>query len=104
LICKQFISFPLIHSSPPCLVFSVIDHHIFRVCFMSSKINYYYNYILFLVTWGGVRLNPPGTSPLIGLLYQSRLIDEYRTFGGMKIGRRNWRSRRKLAPKLLCPP
>jgi hypothetical protein len=41
--------------------------------------------------------------PLIGILYQPRMIDEYGTVGGMRIGRRNRNTRRKLAPMPLCP-
>jgi hypothetical protein len=43
--------------------------------------------------------------PLIGLLYQPRMIDddECEAFGGMRIGRGNRSTRRKSAPVLLCP-
>jgi hypothetical protein len=43
---------------------------------------------------------------LIGLLYHPRIIDddEYGAFGGMRIGRGNWSTRRKPAPVPLCPP
>jgi hypothetical protein len=36
-------------------------------------------------------------------LYQPRMIGEYRSFGGMRIGRRNQSTRRKLAPMPLWP-
>jgi hypothetical protein len=42
--------------------------------------------------------------PLIGLMYQPRMIDEYREFGGMRIGRGNQSTRRISAPVPLCPP
>jgi hypothetical protein len=42
--------------------------------------------------------------PLIGLLYQSRVIDDYGAFGGMRIDRGNLSIRTKLAPVPLCPP
>jgi hypothetical protein len=59
----------------------------------------------FLVSLGGVRLSPLGTSATVGLLYQPRIInDDYRAVGGMKIGRGNRSTRRKPAPVPLCPP
>jgi hypothetical protein len=42
--------------------------------------------------------------PLIGLLYQSRMTDDYGTFGRTRIGRRNGRIRRKPIPVPLFPP
>jgi hypothetical protein len=44
--------------------------------------------------------------PLIGLLYQHRMIDddECGAVGGMRIGRGNRSTRRKPAPVPLCPP
>jgi hypothetical protein len=45
--------------------------------------------------------------PLIGLLYQRRIIDyddECGPVGGMRIGRGHRRTRRKPAPTPLCPP
>jgi hypothetical protein len=59
-----------------------------------------------LVSLGGVRLSPLGTSATVGLLYQPRMIDDddYGAVGGMKIGRGNWSTRRKPAPVPLCPP
>jgi hypothetical protein len=43
--------------------------------------------------------------PLIGLLYQPRMIDdECEAVGGMKIGRGNRSTWRKLASVPLCPP
>jgi hypothetical protein len=61
----------------------------------------------FLVSLGGVRLSPLGTSAAVGLLYQPRMIDDdddYGTVGGMRIGRGNRSTRRKPAPVPLCPP
>jgi hypothetical protein len=63
-------------------------------------------YFFFLVSLGGVRLSPLGTSATAGLLYQPRMIDDddYGAVGGMKIGRGNRSTRRKPAPVALCPP
>jgi hypothetical protein len=41
--------------------------------------------------------------PLIGLLYPPPMIDEYGTFGEMRIGRGNRNTRRKPVPVPLCP-
>jgi hypothetical protein len=62
--------------------------------------------LFFVVSLGGVRLSPVGTSATVGLLYQSRLIDgdEYGAVGGMRIGRGNRSTRRKPGPVPLCPP
>jgi hypothetical protein len=63
-------------------------------------------FFFFLVSLGGVRLNPLGTSATVGLLYQPRMIDDddYGAAGGMTIGRGNRSTRRKPAPEPLCPP
>jgi hypothetical protein len=60
--------------------------------------------IIFLVSWGGVRLSPTDTSATTGLLYQPRMIDdaECGTVGGIRIGRGNRSTRRKAAPVPLC--
>jgi hypothetical protein len=61
-------------------------------------------FIYFLgVGWDWVHLV---RRPLIGLLYQLRMIDdeECGAFGGKRIGRGNGITRRKLAPVPLCPP
>jgi hypothetical protein len=59
----------------------------------------------FLVSLGGVRLSPLGTSATVGLLYQPRMIDDdYGAVGGMRIGRGNRSTRRKPAPVPHCPP
>jgi hypothetical protein len=42
--------------------------------------------------------------PLIGLLYQPRMINEHEAFGGMRIGKESRSTRRKPAPVPLCPP
>jgi hypothetical protein len=43
--------------------------------------------------------------PLIGLLYQPRMIDdECGTVGGMRIGRGNQSTRRQPTQVPLCPP
>jgi hypothetical protein len=61
--------------------------------------------IFFLVSLGGVRLSPLGTSATVSLLYQPRMIDDndYGAVGGMRIGRGNRSTRRKPAPVPLCP-
>jgi hypothetical protein len=62
-------------------------------------------YSLFLVSLGGVRLSPLGTSATLGLLYPPRMIDDdYGAVGGMRIGRGNRSTRRRPAPVSLCPP
>jgi hypothetical protein len=61
--------------------------------------------LFFLVSLGGVRLSPLGTSATVGLLYQPRMIDDdYGTVGGMMISRGNCSTRRKPAPVPICPP
>jgi hypothetical protein len=59
-----------------------------------------------LVSLGGVRLSPLGTSATVGLLYQPRMIDDddYGAVGEMRIGRGNRSARKKPAPVPLCPP
>jgi hypothetical protein len=42
--------------------------------------------------------------PLLGLLYQPRMIDECEIFGGMRIVRENRSIRRKPGPLPLCLP
>jgi hypothetical protein len=60
---------------------------------------------IFLVSLGGMRLSPLGTSATVGLLYQPRMIDDdYVAVGGMRIGRGNRSTRRKPAPVPLCSP
>jgi hypothetical protein len=58
-----------------------------------------------LVSWGGVRLSPLGTSvtnwPIVPAPDDD---DECGAVGGMRIGRGNRSTRRKPAPVPLCPP
>jgi hypothetical protein len=58
-------------------------------------------FFLFLVSLGGVRLNPLDTSATVVLLYQPRMIDDddYGAVGGMRIARGN-----RSAPVPLFPP
>jgi hypothetical protein len=60
--------------------------------------------IFFFVSWGGVDWVHLVRRPLIGLLYQPRMIDEYWVFGGIKIGRGNLSIQRKPAPVPFCSP
>jgi hypothetical protein len=58
-----------------------------------------------LVSWGGLRLSPLGTSAAIWPIDQPRMIDdECGAVDGMRIGRGNRSTRRKPAPVSLCPP
>jgi hypothetical protein len=57
----------------------------------------------FLVSWGGVRLSPLGTSANIWPIVPAP-DDECGVVGGMRIGRGNRSTRRKPAPVPLCPP
>jgi hypothetical protein len=54
----------------------------------------------------GWDLSPFGTAATTGLLHQPQTIDDgdCGAVGGMKIGKRNWSTRRKPAPTPLCPP
>jgi hypothetical protein len=55
----------------------------------------------FLVSWGGIRLSPLGTSAT----NQPRMVDdECGPVGGMRIGSGNRSTRSKPAPVPLCPP
>jgi hypothetical protein len=58
----------------------------------------------FLVFWGGVRLSPLGTPDTNWPSYTPRMTEDYGAFGGMRIGRGNRSTRRKLAPVPLCSP
>jgi hypothetical protein len=60
----------------------------------------------FLVSLGGVRLSPLGTSATVDLLYQPGMIDDddCAAVGRMRTGRGNRSTRRKPAPMPLCPP
>jgi hypothetical protein len=58
-----------------------------------------------VVSLGGVRQSPLGTSATVVLLYQPQMIDDgCGAVGGMRIGRGNRSTRRKPAPVPLCPP
>jgi hypothetical protein len=59
-----------------------------------------------LVSWGGVRLSPLGTSATICPIVPDPDDRWYEcgAVGGMKIGRGNRITRRKPAPVPLCPP
>jgi hypothetical protein len=74
--------------------------------FKSNLLIYVYTRVVFfLVSLGGVRLSPLGTSATVGLLYQPRMIDDdYGAVGGMRIGRGNRSTCKKPAPVPLCPP
>jgi hypothetical protein len=65
-----------------------------------------YGVFFFLVSLGGVRLSPLGTSATVGLLSQPQIIDDadYGAVGGMRIGKGNRSTRRKPAPLPLRPP
>jgi hypothetical protein len=62
-----------------------------------------YEVVFFIVSLGGVRESPLGTSATVGLLYQPRMID-YGAVGGMRIGRGNRSTLRKPAPVPIRPP
>jgi hypothetical protein len=58
------------------------------------------------VSWGGVGWDWVHLvrRPLIGSLYEPRMMDEYGAFGGMRTDWRNFSTRRKPAPVPHCPP
>jgi hypothetical protein len=61
----------------------------------------------FLVSWGGVRLSPLGTSATVWPLELSlrmKYDDKYWAVGGMRIGTGNRSTRRQPAPVPLCSP
>jgi hypothetical protein len=58
----------------------------------------------FLVSWGGVRLSPLGTSATVRPIVPASDDDECGAVGGMRIGRGNRSTRRKPDPVQLCPP
>jgi hypothetical protein len=62
--------------------------------------------LLFIVILSGVRLSPLGTVATIGLLYQTRMIDDgdCGATGEMKIGWANQNARRKPDLVPLCSP
>jgi hypothetical protein len=66
--------------------------------FLRSHIRSIYIVFFSFLGWGE-------TEPLIGLLYQPRMIDdECGAVGGMKIGRGNRIAQKKPTPMPLCPP
>jgi hypothetical protein len=82
-------------SSATSLLFSIYTY--LRLCLCSS--------LLLSFFLSAVRLSPLGTSATVGLLYQTRMIDdECGVVGGMRIGRGNRSTRREPAPVPLCPP
>jgi hypothetical protein len=62
--------------------------------------------IVFLFSWGGVRLSPFGTSAKFGLLYRPWTldVDECGAVSEIRIGRGNRNTRRKPFPETICPP
>jgi hypothetical protein len=60
--------------------------------------------IFFIIS--GLGLSPLGTATTSGLLYKPQMIHEgdCGAIRGMKIGRGNRSTRRKLAPAPRCPP
>jgi hypothetical protein len=73
--------------------------------YFAPSLNAYLLYFFFLVSLGGARLSPLGTSATNSLLYQPRKIDdECETVGGMRIGRGNRSTQRKPAPVPFCSP
>jgi hypothetical protein len=75
-------------------------------CHQSTKLQASYPRMqLFLVSWGGVRLSPLGTSATNWPIVPAPMIDdECGAVGGMRIGRGNRNIRRTPAPVPLCPP
>jgi hypothetical protein len=68
-------------------------------CHSVLMVPHYSYLVFFLVSLGGVRLSPLGTSATVGRLYQPRMIDDdYGAVSG------NLSTRRKPAPVPLCPP
>jgi hypothetical protein len=63
-----------------------------------------YGIIIYYYWWGGTKFL--GTAATSGLVYKSQMIDEgdCGAIGGMKIGRGNRSTRRKLASMPLRPP
>jgi hypothetical protein len=54
-----------------------------------KKVSPPWKVFFFLVSLGGERLSPLGTSATVGLFYQPRMIDDDYAVGGMRIGRGN---------------
>jgi hypothetical protein len=73
-----------------------VDIKIDNVSDQGSPSFFFFNF----VGWGEMH---SVRRPLIGLLYQPRMIHEYGEFCGMRIDRGNRSTRRKPAPVPLCP-
>jgi hypothetical protein len=61
-------------------------------------------FLIFITSYVGVRLSAFGTSATNWPVVQSRIINEYVVYGGMRMGRGSRSIRRKPAPMPLCPP
>jgi hypothetical protein len=80
------------------------DEHVARIEALSENMRNQESFIYCYfhgVVWEWVYLV---CRPLIGLLYQTRMIDEYGAFCGMRIGRGDRNTRKKPLPVPLCPP
>jgi hypothetical protein len=75
-------------------------------CDTENVHNYVFRLKLELQASVVVRLSPLGTAATTGLLCQPQMIDDgdCGAVGGMKIGRGNRSTRRKLSPAPLCLP
>jgi hypothetical protein len=73
------------------------------MCYCCDRTSIFLFLLLLLMGWDWVHLV---LRPLTGLLYQPQMIDggDCGAVGGMKIGRGNRSTRRKLGPVPLCPP
>jgi hypothetical protein len=101
------------------LTVSIISHRINRILLngrfdfdnldaeVANEIkNFELNILIFLsfLGWGETLVHLV-RRPLIGLLYQPRILDdECGAVGGIRIGRGNRNTRRKTNPVPLCPP
>jgi hypothetical protein len=63
-------------------------------------------FLFYFIILSGVRPSPLGIAATIVLLYQPQMIDDgdFGAVGGMRVGRGNRSTRRKLVPVPLCPP
>jgi hypothetical protein len=77
-----------------------ISAFVIRIC-KPSTTTQLMNLFFFNFMWWGVHLVH---WPLIGLLYQPWMLDEYGAFGGMWIGRGKRSTQREPAPLPHCPP
>jgi hypothetical protein len=60
--------------------------------------------MIILISCGGVRLSPLGTSAIIWPIVPAPDNEDCVTVGGMRTGRRNQSTQEKPAPMPLCPP